>query len=72
MKTILAILCAIFAVVGAVAYKLCIPATLVLVACKIWYAPYSWSWLATILVPLGCGALGFVLCVLIKIWVEKL
>lgn len=40
------------------AYKLCIPVMFLLIACKLWYEPYTWNWAKTIIVPLGCGICG--------------
>ena len=57
-------------IVGALAYKLCIPALIIMVACKIWYEPYSWNWLNTIVVPLGCGASGFLMCLIGRCGIE--
>lgn len=52
--------------IGAVAYKLCVPFMFILVACKLWYEPYAWSWLATIFIPLLCGTCGFFIAVIAK------
>lgn len=53
------IIALILGFVGAAICKLCIPVMSILVACKLWYEPYSWSWFSTIVVPLACGACGF-------------
>ena len=53
------ILALVFGLIGAVAYKLCVPVMFLLIACKLWYEPYAWSWLDTIIVHLGCGVCGF-------------
>jgi hypothetical protein len=55
-----AIIAIIFGIIGKVVYKLCIPVMFLLIACKLWYTPYTWSWLSTIGVPLICGACGFI------------
>lgn len=54
----------IIGLIGAVAYKLCVPVMFLLIACKLWYEPYTWGWIKTIFVPLTCG-LGGVIAVLI-------
>ena len=71
MKDIKEFFVMVLALIGAVAYRLCVPATLVLIACKIWYKPYIWGWVSTIIVPMGCGAIGFIICVLVKIWIRE-
>lgn len=48
----------ILGIIGRVAYKLCVPVMFLLIACKLWYAPYTWNWLTTIGVPIGCGVCG--------------
>ena len=53
-----AIIALVFGIIGAVAYKLCIPVMFLLIGCKLWYEPYTWSWFSTIMVPLFCGACG--------------
>jgi hypothetical protein len=55
-----AIIAIVFGIIGKIAYKLCIPVMFLLIACKLWYEPYTWSWLNTIIVPLGCGVCGFI------------
>ena len=57
IKSIIAL---VFGFIGAVAYTLCVPVMFLLIACKLWYEPYTWNWLSTIFVPLGCGACGFI------------
>lgn len=64
------IIALIFSIVGAVVYKLCIPVMFLLVACKIWYEPYTWGWGKTIFVPLVCGACGFIAVLIAKGIVE--
>ena len=54
------IIALVFGFIGALAYKLCAPVMFLLIACKLWYEPYTWSWLNTIVVPLGCGVCGFI------------
>lgn len=56
----------IIGLVGGVVYKLCVPAMFLLIACKLWYAPYTWSWLATITVPLVCGVCGLFTALIVK------
>ena len=60
------IIALILGLVGVVVYKLCVPAMFLLIACKLWYAPYTWSWLNTIIFPLGCGACGFILVLIVQ------
>jgi hypothetical protein len=64
------IIALIFGIVGAVVYKLCIPVMFLLIACKLWYEPYTWTWLNTIVVPLGCGVCGFIAVLIAKDIVE--
>lgn len=45
--------------IGAVAYKLCVPVMFLLIACKLWYEPFTWNWLNVIAVPLCWGVCGF-------------
>lgn len=54
-----AIIALVFGLIGAVVYKLCVPVMFLLIACKLWYEPYTWSWLNTIVVPLSSGVCGF-------------
>jgi len=56
IKTIVAF---VLVLIGTLAYRLCVPVMFLLVACKLWYEPYTWNWLNTIIVPLTCGACGF-------------
>jgi hypothetical protein len=60
----------ILGIVGAVAYKLCIPVMFLLIVCKLFYAPYTWSWFNTIIVPLGCGFCGLLAVAIVKNIVE--
>ena len=55
-----AIIAIIFGIIGRIVYKLCVPVMFLLIACKLWYKPYTWNWLSTIIVPLGCGVCGFI------------
>jgi len=57
VKTIIAFM---LVLIGTLAYRLCVPVMFLLVACKLWYEPYTWNWLDTIIVPLVCGACGFI------------
>lgn len=72
MKTFLAVLYAALAAVGALLYKVCIPVMFVLIACKIWVDTYTWSWVLSIIVPLGAGALGFILCLIAKVGIDNI
>lgn len=60
------IIALILGIIGAIAYKLCVPVMFLLIACKLWYEPYTWNWLNTIFVPLGCGACGFIAVLIAK------
>ena len=67
IKTIIAL---VFGIIGAVAYKLCVPVMVLLISCKLWNAHYTWGWLATIIVPLSCGACGLIAVLIAKDIVE--
>ena len=56
--------------IGTVIYKVCVPVMFLLIVCKLWYKPYSWSWLNTILVPLGCWVCGIILAAIAKTYLE--
>lgn len=55
-----AVIALILGMIGAAAYKLCIPVMFLLIGCKLWYKPYTWSWPSTIIVPLICGFCGLI------------
>lgn len=57
--------------IGAVVCRLCVPVMFILVACKLWYEPYAWSWLATIIIPLVCGGCGFFVAILVKYYSDN-
>ena len=59
-----------FGIIGAIVYKLCVPVMFLLIACKLWYEPYTWSCFSTIFVPLGCGACGFIATIIAEDIVE--
>ena len=65
------IIALIFSIVGAVVYKLCIPVMFLLIACKLWYESYTWTWFETIFVPLVCGVCGFLAVLIAKVIVEE-
>lgn len=53
------IIALVLELIGAMAFKLCVPVMFLLIACKLWYEPFTWNWLNTIVVPLACGGCGF-------------
>jgi hypothetical protein len=69
-KMIKGIIALIFGIVGAIVYKLCIPVMFLLIACKLWYEPYTWTWFETIFVPFACGVCGFIAVLIAKDIVE--
>lgn len=64
------ILLLVIGLIGMAVYKLCVPVMFLLIACKSWYEPCSWSWASTIIIPLGCGLCGIILAAIVKVSLE--
>lgn len=72
VKLLIAVVCAVGAVITGILIKISLPCLAAMIIMKIFWDGYPLGWVATVLIPVLTFGISYVLCLFFGIWAKSI